>query len=58
MTMWLIRAGRAGEREQLALENNVAVIGWEELPDLATCATRDALATLLKNTYPTNPRRW
>lgn len=34
MTLWGIRSGKYGEREALALENNVALIGWEELPDL------------------------
>ena len=34
MTMWLVRAGKAGEREKLALETGSAIIGWEELPDL------------------------
>lgn len=52
MTMWLIRAGRAGEREKVALENKVAVVGWEELPDLTSCTTREALAQLLVATYP------
>jgi predicted Mrr-cat superfamily restriction endonuclease len=42
MTMWLIRAGKAGEREKLSLENKAAVIGWEELPDLTPCTTREA----------------
>ncbi len=51
MKMWLVRAGKSGEREKLALEQNVAVIGWEELPDLTAYGTRDALATLLKATF-------
>ena len=52
MTMWLVRAGRAGEKEQQALEAKAAMIGWEELPDLTPCATRDELQTLLRDTYP------
>jgi len=35
MSVWLVRAGKNGEREDFALENGVAVIGWDELPDLA-----------------------
>ena len=35
MTVWLVRAGRYGERETLALEKGLSVIGWEELPDLS-----------------------
>lgn len=52
MTMWLVRAGKAGEREKLALETGSAVIGWDELPDLTSCTTRDGLRSLLKATYP------
>ncbi|WP_346864991.1 hypothetical protein [Methanocalculus sp. MSAO_Arc2] len=35
MTLWLVRAGRYGEREQLALEKKIAVIGWDDVPDLS-----------------------
>lgn len=50
--MWLVRAGKAGEREKLALETGTAIIGWEELPDLTPCTAREALRSLLKATYP------
>jgi restriction system protein len=52
MTMWLVRAGKAGEREKLALDSNSAIIGWEELPDLSPCTRREALQALLERTYP------
>lgn len=52
MTLWLVRAGRFGEREQFAIENNLAVIGWEDLPDLAKLKIRDELTDLLSETYP------
>ncbi|MBP0579583.1 restriction endonuclease [Labrys sp. LIt4] len=52
MTLWLVRAGKNGEREALALEKDVAVIGWEQLPDLSKPATRDELTALLAWTYP------
>ena len=52
MTMWLIRAGKYGERETAALNSNAAIIGWEELPDLSSCKSRSELAELLKATYP------
>lgn len=51
MTVWLVRAGSRGERETLALENDVAVIGWEELPDLSSVSSRDDLLALLQATY-------
>lgn len=48
--MWLIRAGKHGGREKLALDNQVAVFGWEELLDLSTCKPRADLAAVLKKT--------
>ncbi len=52
MTMWLMRAGKTGEREFLALEQKLAMIGWEDLPDLTPYATRSELEALLRSTYP------
>ena len=52
MTLWLVRAGKHGEREDFALENNTAVIGWNEIPDLSGIKTRKELLELLHKTYP------
>jgi len=52
MTLWMVRSGRYGEREDFALENKVAVIGWNELPDLSKIETREQLRALLEKTYP------
>ncbi|MET3575510.1 restriction endonuclease [Bhargavaea ullalensis] len=52
MTLWLVRAGKNGEQEESALTNNVAVIGWEELPDLSSITTRENLRELFEQTYP------
>jgi len=57
MTFWLVRAGRYGEREQFAIEQNLAVIGWEELLDLSELKTRDELTDLLADTYPDEKKR-
>lgn len=57
MTLWLVRAGRAGEKEHVALHHRAAVIGWEELPDLSTCTDREDLLTLLRVAYPTERRK-
>lgn len=43
MPVWLVRAGGRGERQDLALDQNVAVIGWNELPDLSQFKTREDL---------------
>lgn len=52
MRLWLVRAGKYGEREDFALQNQVALIGWPELPDLTGLETRKALNSLLQKTYP------
>jgi restriction system protein len=52
MTLWMVRSGRYGESENLALEKNVAVIDVRELPDLSGIKTRDQLKVLLDKTYP------
>src|SRR5260370_13120081 len=55
---WLVRAGRLGEREALALQDSLAVIGWPELRNLSGQNTRESLMTLLQQTYPdASPKR-
>lgn len=52
MAIWLVRAGKHGEREEEALAQNLAIIGWEDLADLSTVDTRDELAEMVRSTYP------
>ena len=52
MAIWLVRAGRYGEREDFAIKENAAVIGWSELPDLSSLKQRKDLAVLLEEKYP------
>ncbi|WP_407573053.1 restriction endonuclease [Deinococcus altitudinis] len=52
MTLWLVRAGPNGEGEDWALEEGMAVIGWQEMPNLSAFADRDALRTELAKHYP------
>ncbi|WP_199426656.1 restriction endonuclease [Thermaerobacillus caldiproteolyticus] len=52
MAVWLVRAGRNGEQQEAALENGVAVIGWNELPDLSNIQTREQLKKLFNKVYP------
>jgi restriction system protein len=52
MTVWLVRAGRHGEREDLALDQGVAVVGWSQLPSLADVATRDEMVAIVRSMYP------
>lgn len=57
MTLWLVRAGQAGEREALALNQGIAAAAWDELPDLAGCTTRAALDALLGQASPGHKKR-
>lgn len=52
MPVWMVRAGRSGEREQYAIDHQVVVIGWDEVPDLSPCTSRESLRTLISETYP------
>ena len=57
MSLWLVRAGRAGEREALAMAHGIAAVGWDEVPDLAPCTSRVDLDSLLKAAYPDQKAR-
>ena len=57
MTLWLVRAGRHGERENYALENSLAVIGWDEVPDLVGIKTRQDLLGVLQKVFPYNKEK-
>jgi restriction system protein len=52
MTLWMVRAGKYGNRELFALNQNIAVIGWEDAPDLSKVTSREQLAGILRTTYP------
>lgn len=52
MTLWLVRSGKYGEREALALDNGFAVIGWDAMPDLALLKVREDLYAALETAYP------
>jgi len=52
MAVWIVRAGKQGESETLALEQNLAIIGWSELPDLSSVTSRGDLEQVLLAAYP------
>lgn len=55
---WTVRGGESGEREQAALGNGLAILGWNELAeDLSTAKTRAELAEALHASYPTDRPR-
>ena len=58
MPVWLVRAGSRGERQDLALDQNVSAIGWDDLPDLTQFHTREELEAAFRRIYPdAKPRR-
>ena len=52
MALWLVRAGRHGEREDMLLEQGLAAIGWSDLPDLSAVRSRDGVMDLMKKARP------
>ena len=52
MALWMVRAGQHGEREEYALENNVVIIGWGEMPDLGAFESREDLHAHMRQTLP------
>lgn len=52
MSVWVARAGRYGEQESYALENGVALVAWDDLPDLREVAEREKLLPLIRECYP------
>jgi restriction system protein len=52
MAVWGVRAGKHGENESYAVDNNVAVIGWDDLDDLSEYHSREEIAKLMAATYP------
>jgi restriction system protein len=50
---WVIRSGRAGERDQWALEHGFSGGGWREVPDLTGCTAREQVAKIIEVAIPT-----
>jgi MoxR-like ATPase len=49
--VWLIRAGRQGRYEQLALDQDVCLIGWSDLGEIPPDASRDDLKARIAEVY-------
>ena len=52
MNVWIIRAGKHGEREEWCLSNGYAGGGFTEIEDLANCSTRDEIKTVYRRCRP------
>ena len=55
--VFLVRAGRNGEDEDYALENNLAIIGLKEIPSLVDAGDYDEVAKLVIDALPHNKPR-
>ncbi|MCH7575813.1 MAG: restriction endonuclease [Candidatus Marinimicrobia bacterium] len=52
MTVWMVRAGSSGERETFALDNNVVVIGFDDVPDMNKIDSWDELKNIMREAGP------
>lgn len=50
--IWLVRAGRYGDQEQAALDNNIVTIGWNDLGNISDFQSKEAFLELFETTYP------
>ncbi|SNT48798.1 restriction system protein [Streptosporangium subroseum] len=49
---WLVRLGEIGQRENIALDKGLVILGWSKLGDLSTCESRTEIAAMVKENYP------
>src|SRR3989344_780852 len=52
MNLYLVRAGKYGEREKVALEKGFVAIGWNELSNLSRVKTKEQMEGLFTKTFP------
>ena len=52
MTAWIVRAGQVGEREDWALQNQIAGVDFHEVGDLTGTGTRDAVKAAVLGAFP------
>ena len=52
MTVWMVRAGKHGEAEDIALDEGIAAIGYDELPSLKNVKSRQEMDALARSFYP------
>lgn len=60
MTLWMVRAGRHGEVEDLDFDMSIVAVGstagWSRLDDLSQVHTREQLLSLCLKVYPDKKR--
>ena len=50
--VWLVRAGGNGEDDDANLVNGLAIIGWQEVPNLTGAADKDDVRERVRQGYP------
>ena len=48
---WVVRSGKYGERDAWALQSGCSGGGWEEIPDMTPCTTREDVVQIAVDTY-------
>ncbi|MCA6437013.1 MAG: restriction endonuclease [Bacteroidetes bacterium] len=43
MNLWMVRAGKHGEKEEICIDKGLVIISWNELPNLKTLKTKESL---------------
>ena len=52
MSLWMVRAGRFGLQEDIALREGVATIGWDKMPNLSGIKSKEELEKVFVKVYP------
>lgn len=54
MTLWVVKGGQDGEldREAYNLANSASTLGWAQLADLSTMASRRAVVAAIRSEHP------
>ncbi len=50
--VFLARAGKYGENEEIALENGIAILGFQDVPSLEGAKDYDAVLKIVKEAFP------
>jgi restriction system protein len=53
VSVWTVKGGRRGEREERCLEHGVIGGGWEDIPDLTGVSSKEELSDLCEASAPT-----
>lgn len=50
--LWVVRAGKSGEREQQVLDEGILMPGFTDIADLTECAGRAKIETIVSKAHP------